>query len=80
MTRAGHVFGATSVPEHLSLTRFPEVVLTRLVCTGTVLLVFDRSFTNFNEPALAVITAVVKRRNFDTVSLPGGVRASKKIR
>ena len=40
---------------------------------------FDRSFTNFNEPALAVITAAVKRRNFDTVSLPGGARASKKF-
>ena len=41
---------------------------------------YDRSFTNFNEPALAVITAAVKRRNFDTVSLPGEARASKKIR
>ena len=41
---------------------------------------YDRSFTNFNEPALAVLTAAVKRRNFDTVSLPGGARASKKIR
>ena len=76
---------STSPPTHVSMSadatlvvkQSPHVASTHLTTTsGQSNSIVTGALYELYEPALAVLTAVVKRRNFDNVSLPDYCRAS----